>query len=163
MLTADRLRHVLAYDPETGLFQWRNPPGRRGKAGDAVGCANSAGYLRVMVDKRSYLLHRLAWLFMTGVWPTGNIDHIDGNPLNNRIVNLRECTQSQNAGNSRAQRRNTSGIKGVSLNKASGKWFATIGADGKSRHLGRFATKEQAAEAYANAALAQFGEFARLA
>lgn len=162
MLTQERLKHVLQYAPETGLFYWRNPTNQCVKTGAIVGCANSAGYLRVMIDQRSYLLHRLAWLYVHGVWPAVNIDHINGNPLDNRIENLRECTQAENVGNSRMQRRNTSGIKGVSFNKASGKWVASIAKNSKARCLGHFADKDAAAQAYAAAATAQWREFARL-
>lgn len=159
LVTPERLHHVLNYAPETGLFHWRNPPTKRVRAGAVVGCPNSAGYLRVMIDKRSYLLHRLAWLYVHSVWPADQIDHIDGNPLNNRITNLRESDQSQNMANARISTRNKSGVKGVSWSKANQKWIVVV----KNQYLGGYDTKDEAAVVYATEARNQFGEFARLA
>jgi hypothetical protein len=98
---------------------------------------------------------------MTGSWPKEQIDHINGDPLDNRWSNLREATQSQNNWNTRLSRNNTSGYKGVSWHKGERKWDATIMAYGKSHFLGRFKTKEEARDAYIDASKKLHGEFSR--
>ena len=164
-LTAQRLREVLAYDPETGIFS------RKVKAGhnrpcDRVGCvrdkSGSHPYLVVMVDYVLYRAHRLAWLYIHGEWPPQNIDHINGDTLDNRIANLRPCNQQQNNGNQRRAKNNTSGFRGVSFKADRGKWKAYIVVGNKQRHLGYFSSAEAASEAFKAEAVKVFGEFARL-
>ena len=101
----------------------------------------------------------MAWLYMTGSWPAKDIDHKDGDGLNNSWCNLREATRLENSGNSRRRSDNTSGAKGVRLDR--GKWIAQIVVAGKLRRLGTFNTLEAAAAAYEAAATEHFGEFAR--
>src|SRR5262245_33505102 len=111
-LTAERLREVLDYDPSTGVF--KSNGGRCGSRVGAtlVGTVRPDGYREIRIDWQRYLAHRLAWLHVHGSWPAGDIDHVNGNPSDNRIVNLRLATRTQNNANSR-RRPNTSGFKGV--------------------------------------------------
>lgn len=117
------------------------------------------GYLTITIDKRAYLAHRLAWLYMTGEWPSDYIDHIDGVPAHNAWDNLREATQTQQNANTRLRKNNTSGYRGVKWHKGCQKWNANIQVNGKSRYLGLFDSKEDAYAAYAVAAKAAFGDY----
>lgn len=158
---------ALSYNPATGEFRWLRDMGARAKAGHSAGAAwsNSKGsrYLILTVKKRRYAAHRVAHLFMTGRWPSGQIDHLDGNGLNNKWCNLRECSQSQNQGNARKRRDNSSGYKGVSFHSATGKFCARIQHDGERVHLGLFETAQEAHAEYCKAADDRFGSFARVA
>lgn len=156
-LQAERLRELLAYNHDTGVFTWRV---RRGpsRAGSVAGSKQSNGYLHIMIDGRDYKAHRLAWLHVHGSWPVEHIDHINGDPADNRLANLRDATQSQNMKNSRLQLHNTSGFKGVSRNR--GRWIAHIRHEGRLINLGRFDTAEAAHAAYVAAAIRLAGEYA---
>lgn len=156
-LDRDRLRQVLSYDPKTGVFTWARSSSRS-IAGNVAG-VGCHGYVKIWIDDRRYYAHRLAWLYVTGEWPTGMIDHINGSKNDNRFSNLRQATPSQNLGNSKRQKRNTSGFKGVSRSR--GGWQVCISADGKRRFLGRFDTLADAHAAYVLAAEKLYGEFAR--
>ena len=159
MLTAERLREVLSFDPESGVFTWRVSNGRRAVAGREAGFVHSKGYRRIRIDGALYEAHRLAFLFMTGAWPTQGIDHRDGDPSNNAWSNLREATPSQNRANSRPQ---CSALpKGVSWNGSG--FRARISANGDRVHLGTYATPAEAALVYKAAAKDLHGEFARVA
>lgn len=164
-LTQERLKQLLRYDPETGLFYWRENRGGR-KAGEIAGCTKRT-YTAISVDDRIYRGHLLAWLYMTGRWPDRFIDHKDLNKHNNAWTNLREATKSQNQANVGLIKSNKSGLKGVSRYRAGenyGKpWQSGIRVNGKSMHLGHFSTKEEAHAAYCSAAEKIFGEFARAA
>ena len=159
MLTQNRLREVLDYNPTTGVFVWRV---RRGcmSAGDQAGRTTDEGYLSICVDGRSYQAHRLAWLHFYGVWPVGNIDHRDTDKKHNWIANLRLATKSQNGANRGANRNNTTGFKGVTLHH-SGRYCAAIKKDQHHIYLGIFDTPEQAHAAYDRKATEIFGNFAR--
>jgi HNH endonuclease len=151
-LTAQRLREYLHYDHQTGAMTRLIKVGRRHKPGPITGCISEYGYLRVRVDKRLYLAHRLAWLWMTGEWPTVFIDHIDGNRLNNVWSNLREATNALNMQNVKGARADSQlGILGVSICKRNGTFKAQIGYEGKTHFLGRFKTSEEASAAYMEA------------
>jgi hypothetical protein len=147
MLTQERLKDLLNYDPETGVFAWRERSKNRVKAGETAGSLQSKGYLQIRIDGRQYLAHRLVWLWMTGEWPTHYIDHVDGNNLNNRFANLRDVTNSVNQQNQRrASKDSKTGFLGVRQHH--GKFQARIYLDGKVTHLGRFTAPEQAYAAY---------------
>lgn len=149
-LTAARLRELLHYDAETGVFVRAVATGRHGchKAGVVSGYTNPMGYVEISVDNRNYKAHRLAWLYMHGCFPPNYIDHIDGNPSNNRIANLREADDLINAQNiRRAKKQNTSGFLGITKNGQDG-WLAKVWADGKAHYLGTFRTKEEAHAVY---------------
>lgn len=162
MITSDELRQLLDYDPKTGIFTWRMSTGSRAVAGSKAGSRNGGrdGYIRIMVSKRVYLAHRLAWLHTHGEWPEDQIDHRNGARDDNRLSNLRLATNSQNGANKRRYANNRSGAKGVYWRGQRGKWTADIQVNGNRKNLGLFTTKEAAAEAYRQAAEAVFGEFA---
>jgi hypothetical protein len=151
--TAGRLRELLTYEPETGLFYDRD--------GARVATSASKGYLQIRLDGRQYLAHRIAWLYMTGEWPPHEIDHWDLDRGNNRWNNLRSATQILNNANRRVRPNNRLGIKGVSQ-MPSGRFRACITVDRKVRHLGTFRTAEAACAAYARAAVGAWGEYARV-
>lgn len=161
MMNAERLRELLQYDPASGVFRW-NVSNRRGVSlGKIAGHAGHHGYCFIRVDRKLYTAHRLAWLHYFGEWPSRDIDHKDGNPSNNCIANLRLASTSQNIANAKKSCTNRSGFRGVSWARKESKWRAYITKDRKRKHLGYFATADQAAEAYRSAATSLFGEFAR--
>ena len=159
-LTQERLRALLHYDPETGVFV--RTKGVQGFAsGSTAGNHHAAsGYVMIGVDRRSYRAHRLAWLYMTGAWPPGDIDHINRDRADNRWAKLRVATRSQNNANAKRRCDNTSGARGVSWDAKNKRWRAYVGVGGKQLHLGRFDTVEQAVAAQASAFQATYGEFA---
>lgn len=166
-LTADEIRAVIDYCHETGVMTWRCDMGkRRVKAGDIAGCITrrySWPEYVIGYKGRIYRAHRLAWLHYYGEWPATILDHINCNPLDNSIRNLRECTQRQNLANTRLRKTNTTGRKGVSFDKSRNLYSARIRMpDGRRKTLGRFASLDDAAQAYEAEFMAQYGEFARL-
>jgi hypothetical protein len=158
-ITADRLRELLDYNPETGAFVWKKSR-RCIKAGSSAGTLNSLGYIAIKVDGRLYRAHRLAWLWMTGTVSPKEIDHANRVRSDNRFCNLREATSAQNKHNASLRSNNTSGMKGVSYCKDRGKYVAQICVDGMHKNLGRFPTPEEAAAKYRAAADRLHGEFA---
>ena len=160
LITADRLREVLAYDPDTGAFIWQVRTSTRVHVGDVAGRSDPLGYRKIKVDGREYLAHRLAFLAMTGEWPVAEVDHRDGDPANNRWRNLRPATRSQNAANT-GLRRAKDLPKGVSYRASSGRYLAQIVTRRETRYLGSFATPEEAHRAYLYAARLFHGSFAR--
>lgn len=150
-LTPERLRELLDYSQDTGLFTWRVPHGRWGRipAGTLAGTLANNCYLVVRIDNKSHLLHRLAWLHVHNVWPIKHLDHIDRNRVNNRITNLRECNDSQN-GQNRTQARtdSQSGILGVHFSTHRQRWCASLQLNGKTVHLSIHKTRESARAAY---------------
>jgi hypothetical protein len=105
---------MIDYNPDTGKMYWRVTVGRRAKAGAEIGGINRHGYRKVKIKGRMYLVHRLVWKLAYGVWPANDIDHFDGDRLNNRLSNLRDVTRAINVRNSRRRVDNSSGIVGVS-------------------------------------------------
>lgn len=160
-LSAARLRELLHYDPAMGVFTWATA--RQGIAiGQAAGCIDkSTGYRRIAIDGRDYRAHRLAWLYVHGVWPDGDLDHEDTNKDHNWIDNLRPATQSQNQANTHRHRDNASGLKGVYFYRSRNRWRASISEGDQRKHLGYFDTAEEAHAAYCAAAKKIFGAFAR--
>lgn len=160
MLTQERLKEVLLYDPLTGIFKWRIKIGNR-LPGNIAGCKHNRGYLTIKIDGRANLAHRLAWLYMTGAWPKNDIDHRDTNRSNNVFDNLREATGAQNCFNRSRRSDNSSGIKGVTFHRRLKKYQTYICKNGHQFHLGYHDTLSKAASAYAEAANRLFGEFAK--
>lgn len=148
MLTQSRLKELLNYDPDTGIFTRRVSASNRVKIGDRAGSVNGMGYRHIYVDGNLYLAHRLAWLYVYGGFPPSGIDHINAVKDDNRIVNLREATQSENNQNRAKQSNNTSGFRGVSWHATAKKWHARIGVGNKLKHIGLFDTPEAAHAAY---------------
>lgn len=160
LLTPDELVDALFFDPETGQFSWRVK--RRGRASsNGIGSICRNGYLRIAINGRRYLAHRLAWAYCFGEWPDKEIDHINGNRLDNRIVNLRAASVSQNRQNRPAMPSNKSGLKGAHFVKSTGTWRSVIVSDGKQIYLGIFQTAEQAHEAYVAASAIHHKRFSR--
>ena len=150
-LTAQQLREHLHYDPATGIFTRLKKTARPAIVGSVAGTVTTGGYRRIGIDGKKYKEHRLAWFYFYGCWPKNHIDHIDGNPSNNSISNLRDVTSSVNAQNQKkATARNLStGLLGTS---ASGKrWQAMIQVNKVTTHLGFFNTPELAHDAYLRA------------
>ena len=146
-ITPRRLMEVLSYAPETGEFVWIKSSKGTG-VGDKAGTMLN-GRIAINVDGRRYLAHRLAWLYVYGEAPGKFIDHIDGNPANNRISNLRLCSQSENLQNQRRAKANSrSGFLGVSWRKQTKKWRAVICIGRKAKELGHFDSPEEAHAAY---------------
>lgn len=155
-LTADYVRSILGYDPETGVFKWKARLGNtrsvaswNGKnAGKPAGTPKVNGYLQISIDGKRYYAHRLAWLLAHGEWPASQIDHANGLPSDNRLSNLRSCTPLENQQNT-ARRANTrSGLTGVYRYSQNGKWRAQIVVSGKAHRLGLFDTPNAAHAAY---------------
>lgn len=159
-ITIEALRQAFNYDCGTGLITWRIRLSSRAGAGDIAGRANQEGYLRMTLNSTTILAHRVAWALHHGAWPSGILDHANGVRTDNRIENLRECDATQNSANRGVSPNNTHGTKGVTL-LPHGKWQAQIRAYGKSKYLGSFADKDDAARAYSAAAKEAFGEFVR--
>ena len=159
MLTQERLKEVLAYDPETGVATWRVKRGRsHGRA--RAGYIGPDGYWLIMVDGKSYLLHRLARFYMTGEWPKADSDHINLDRADNRWANLREADRSHNNANSHVRSRSQTGFKGVRPHRNRFVAQITTGKGGV-RYLGIRDTPEEAHALYVKAAQERFGEFAR--
>ena len=150
-LQIDRLKKVLHYDPNTGVFTWLQATANRISVGAVAGALSNKGYVRIQIDRKIHPAHRLAWLYTYGVWPKSAIDHINHVKTDNRIVNLREATPSENARNSGLRRDNKWGYKGVSYWARKKKWAAQIRIDGKNKLLGVFVSPEDAGAAYAQA------------
>lgn len=144
------MKDYLSYNPDTGIFTWLVDRTTQTRAGDVAGSVKHDGYIAIGLHRKHYKAHRLAWLFTYGVWPTHQIDHINGNKSDNRITNLREATAAENHQNRKKPRTNTSGYIGV-YKDVSGKWAARIRINPNRIFLGLFDTPEKAAEAYKNA------------
>jgi hypothetical protein len=146
-LTQEYLKECLTYDPDTGIFVWKERPLNHFATSDSHGSWNSrlagtrtihitpAGYPSVRIARIPYLLHRLAFLYMEGEMPANDTDHINGVRDDNRWVNLRPATKSENLRNTKMRFDNKSGVMGVFLHKRSGRWGASI-RDGKRKNLG---------------------------
>jgi hypothetical protein len=148
-LTAEHVGTLLSYDPETGVLTWRVRRGGTASAGSVAGCRNKDGYLVFSLCNRIQYAHRVAWLLTHGAWPDGDIDHRDGNRSNNALANLRDVTRRVNLENRRRAAPNTTtGLIGAGKGKPNGGYRSRICVNGKERHLGTFATPEQAHEAY---------------
>lgn len=163
-LTAQRLRELLHYDPETGIFTWVSPRRTHGigsRIGDAAGSPQGTGYLSIGIEGRSYLAHRLAWLYMTSQWPTDDVDHLDRVRDNNSWRNLRAATRKQNHENRSVRKDSRSGSIGVAI-LSSGRWRARIKHNYRQIELGVFDTIEQAKEARRHAEIRYFTHSAAL-
>lgn len=151
-ITQEELKQLLSYDPVTGVFTWLVDRAN-GKilAGDEAGHVRENGYRYISIDYGQFLASRLAFLFMTGNFPPKLVDHKNGKTTDNRWENLRPATHYQNSTNRVYRRRNKTGMKGVSFRPERQKFQASIRLEGYQKHLGYFATADEAGEAYKNA------------
>ncbi len=159
MLTAERAREVLAYDPETGVLRWKVSLHRGAKQGQVAGKSNKRGYLHLCIDHKGYLAHRVAWLIFYGVWPD-ELDHQNQNKGHNAILNLRNSSRSQNMANVSINANNTTGFRGVCWHKQAKRFLASIRFKRRAIHIGLYDTPEEAHKAYKAKARELFGEFA---
>lgn len=155
-LTVEMVRAALDYDPETGVFIWRNRPDMPAQwnsrfPGTQAGCHPRYRYIGILLFGKRYYAHRLAWLHFYGKWPKDLIDHKNGDPSDNRLSNLRECTHSENHQNKMKKPGGKPGYIGVGFQKKAGRWQAYITIDYKMTHLGFFDTPEKARAAYLKA------------
>lgn len=150
MLTVERLKQLVSYDPETGIFT-NSAPRKKVRVGEVAGALDkSNGYIKICIDRKHYYAHRLAFLFMTGAWPAAFVDHCNGERTDNRLANLRDVPKRVNQQNRRtATVGSASGLLGA--HKKRGRWSSHIRANGALVKLGTFATAEQAHAAYVNA------------
>jgi len=158
-MTVERLKQALRYDPETGAFLWIVPPKNHPRLANQSAGGVGANYVMIKIDNRRYKAHRLAWLYVHGAWPTGDIDHINGCPLDNRISNLRIATNPQNQANRRrnAGKETPKGVRVLPSNR----FQARITVNKQLKNIGTFPTAELAAKAYLAAAQSHYGNFAR--
>jgi hypothetical protein len=161
VLNQEFLKSILEYNPKTGIFTWIKIY-HKSMIGKKAGSKLDTGYIKIEINDINYSAHRLAWLYMMGKWPKNQIDHINGIRDDNRFCNLREATGTENQGNKKLNKNNTSGYRGVSWNKNSKKWESRLKVNDKRIYLGSFNSKKEAALAYNRAALEYFGEFAYL-
>jgi hypothetical protein len=146
-ITAEELKNTLNYDLETGLFTWKRRNAKR-NIGDPAGYIAN-GYVQIQIRDKSYKAHRLAWLYVYNKWPDFYIDHINGIPHDNRIVNLRDVSHRENHSNLKRHRDGL--LVGTTFRKAEQKWQAQITYKSERFHLGLYPTQEQAFIAYCGA------------
>ena len=154
MITLNELKQKIYYNPDDGSFTRILKDGSTGRTN------KKKNYAGIRISGKSYPAHRLAWLYMTGEWPSKFIDHINRDPSDNRWCNLREASYAENNRNKSIGTDNTSGYKGVNWHKHKNKWRSEIKVNKKVIHLGYYDNKEEAAEAYIQAAKKYHGEFA---
>ncbi len=144
MISQELLKHLLDYNPETGIWKWKVSASPRVKVGEPAGHWENNGYLRIRVMGGYYLASRLAFLYMEGKMPTRLVDHINQDRSDNRWTNLRECSRSQNNTNIPKKSNNTSGFRGVHWHKASQKWAVNLRYQKKTINGGVFESFEEA-------------------
>src|SRR6266849_5465532 len=156
MLTQERLKYLLLYEPDCGEWYWISSPSPSVRIGQEAGHRREDGYLRISVDGTLYYAGPLAWLYMTGEWPKEQIDHENQNRHDYRWSNLREATWGQNMANRSLPFNNTTGYRGISLFQ--GKWEVRV----NTIYFGRYDDLEEAIEVRDSKALELQGEFAVL-
>lgn len=159
MITQTILKQLFNYD-SNGYLIWKVKPNGNIKIGNKVGSINSAGYYSTIIKYKNYLIHRLIFLYHHGYLPD-YVDHINGNPLDNRIENLRECTKSQNNCNSKKPKNNTSGVKGITWHKRHKKWYVRIFYEKQKYELGLFDDLDLAKKTLDEFRMKLHGNFAR--
>lgn len=161
MLTAERLRELVRYDPETGIFTNRITRNSKALKDKPSGGLGAGGYIQITLDGITYYAHRLAVLYVTGSWPSNQIDHENKIRSDNKWNNLRDATSKQNRANTDALSNSKTGVKGVRWRSSTGRYLAEIRLNNRHIHLGSFETIEEAAAAYKAAAVLAHGKFAR--
>jgi hypothetical protein len=157
-LTVEFVRSVLDYDPDTGIFIWRKHVRYNCDAGSEAGWI-WRDYRNIQIKGKTYQAHRLAFLIMTGEWPTFEVDHIDLNPSNNIWTNLRSATRSENQMNRKVRSNNKSGYKGVSYCNTRKAWIAVLVVNRKTVWCGAHSTPEAAYDAYKKKAELFYSDF----
>lgn len=157
IFTAIYLRERLQYNPNTGAWTWLKCA-RAGFVGRPAGSLDAKGYWDIKINGQSYKASRLAFLYMTGEWPTEEMDHIDGTPWNDAWCNLREATRTENVQNRQQRTDNSSGAIGVYWHTANSKWIAQV----DKVYLGSFDSFDEAVAARDSATTAFHGDFAVL-
>jgi HNH endonuclease len=157
-ISLERLRDDLLYDPLTGNFYWKHSRSGQHPV-DQAGTVRTDGYVMIGYLAKTYLAHRLAWFYVHGAWPVETVDHINGNPSDNRFVNLRQAKHFENSQNRALKSTNTTGMTGIF--KRGRKWFARATVNNYTHTVGSFNTKEEAIVARENLVAAHVGDFAR--
>lgn len=150
MLTQEKLKELLHYNPQTGFFTWVKSKGRA-KAGSIAGCPDKDGYILIGINRKLYKAHRLAFIYMEGSEPSHDVDHINRVTGDNRWSNLRHATRSQNNINRKC--------KGYYWSSGIRKYCALIQVNGNKIHLGYHESEAEARKAYIDASLKYFGQF----
>ena len=173
-LDPEYLRQCFSYDAQSGVLTWRVRPREHFKGGAGwhnfnnqfanrpAGSKTDSGYIDVTINGAGYPIARVIWAMHTGQSEFSHVDHIDGDPTNNRASNLRLATFAENARNRTHESNNSSGVRGVTWHKHSRKWWARVTLDGKTHSLGVYKTIEEAAVVVYEAKQRMFGEFARV-
>lgn len=156
-----QLAKLVHYNPLTGTLTWRRRVHSRAAQGDECGHVNSHGYRCLRIEGRRYLSHRVAWCITHGMWPDALIDHINGNPLDNRLENLRCADDSENVWNSKRSKANLSGVKGVGWNRKAGQWLARVTKRRRLVFWGYFSDLNEAKAAVEAARKQAHGEHSR--
>jgi len=159
MLTADRLRELLDYNPVTGVFLWKIDRASTARVGSTAGYRRRDGYTGMKIEQRELLAHRVAWLHVHGRWPVDQLDHVNGIKSDNRLTNLREASRAENKCNTKRPATNTSGFKGVTWHIHTKRWVARLTINRRRVHLGYFSTADEAHTAYCTAAAQRYGRF----
>ena len=147
MITQKYIKSILNYNTETGVFTWAKDKGSRASVGDIAGFSRPDGYRQIIINGKHQLAHRLAFLYVYGRLPFAHIDHINGIPSDNRLVNIREVTPMENHRNQKINKKNTSGVVGVCWHKKAQKWHAQIRVKYKNKSLGLYRDKDDAIKA----------------
>ena len=147
ILTQEKLRTLLHYDPDTGVLTWRAKPSRGIKVGRQAGTPTSEGYLALQIDKKKMYAHRAIWMYVHGVWPSEEIDHINHVRNDNKLCNLRLANRLENSHNTRKHAKSLSGHKGVAWHSRNKKWQVQMRFCGKSYYVGQFSNLQDAVQA----------------
>jgi hypothetical protein len=161
MITQEYLKDVFDYNPETGTLVRKKFFSNRSKLGVPLGSPKNGRHMVVSINRKYYGIHRIVWMYVYGKWPDGVIDHINGDPTDNRICNLRDCKQSHNLCNSKLPTTNKTGVKGVSWDAERNKWFAKINYKKKQYALGRYDDFGVACEVVNKKRIELHGDYAR--
>jgi hypothetical protein len=162
MLTQEYIKTLLEYSQETGEFTWKVRRGGNANAGTVAGTKHANGYIEIKIGDQSFRAHRLAFLYVNGDWPKDEVDHINHIRNDNRWINLRQATTSENRSNVPIRKDNKSGYKGVHWHKGYMSWVASIRKNGKRHQIGRYKNIDDAAAAYMEASKNMHGEFSAL-
>ena len=155
LIPIEEVRQIWRYDPITGHLYWRIQPCNPIPAGSRAGSLSEEGYIRITYKRQRYMAHWIVWALIKGEWPKGLLDHRDNDGANNRARNLREASVARNMANRR--RGQGENLRGAHFRRNRGTWIAMLCKE----YLGSFPTEEAAHEAYKQAAVAKYGEFAR--